>query len=85
VKEKRREGKKMKDKSLGIWLVVLFGVTGLATIALGWLLPWLESERILTTLGGLAGVIIAVVRALMLRQPAENKQVPLEIEVENES
>jgi hypothetical protein len=85
VKEKGREGNKMKDKSLGIWLIVLFGVTGLAAISLGWLLPWLESERILITLGGVAGVITAVVRALMLRQPADNKRVPLEIEFEKKS
>jgi hypothetical protein len=75
----------MKDKSLGIWLIVLFGVSGLGTIALGWLLPWLESERIAATLGGLVGVTIAAVRALMLRHAIENKQAPVEIEVENES
>ncbi len=75
----------MKDKSLGIWLIVLFGVSGLAAISLGWLLPWLESERIVATLAGLGGIMIAVIRALMLRQSSDNKEVPVEIEAENES
>lgn len=75
----------MKDKSLGIWLVVLFGVSGLAAISLGWSLPWLESERLAATLAGLAGITVAVIRALMLRQPADDKTVPVEIETENKS
>jgi hypothetical protein len=75
----------MKDRSLGIWLIVLFGVTGLVAIALGWVLPWLESERILTTLGGLAGITMAVIRALMLRHVADEKRIPVEINAENES
>ncbi len=75
----------MKDKSLGIWLIVLFGVSGLTAISLGWLLPWLESERIVATLAGLGGIMIAVIRALMLRQSTDNKEVPIEIEAENKA
>jgi len=75
----------MKDKSLGIWLIILFGVSGLAAISLGWLLPWLESERILTTLAGLAGILIALIQVFVLRQSIESKKVPVEIETENES
>jgi hypothetical protein len=85
VKEKRREDGKMKDKSLGIWLIVLFGVSGLAAIMLAWLLPWLESERILATLAGLAGIIIAVVRGLMLRHVTGAKPSPVAIQAEIES
>jgi hypothetical protein len=77
------EARKMKDKSLGIWLIVLFGVSGLAAISLGWLLPWLESDRIVATLGGVAGITVAVIRLLMLRQPNDEKQVPVEIEIES--
>jgi hypothetical protein len=73
----------MKDKSLGIWLIVLFGVSGLAVISLGWLLPWLESERIVATLGGVAGIMVAAIRILMLRQPNDEKRVPVEIEIES--
>ena len=75
----------MKDKSLGIWQIVLFGITGLAAISLGWLLPWLESERIMVTLAGVGGILVALVSALMLRQSADDREVPVAIEVENKS
>jgi uncharacterized membrane protein len=77
------EAVKMKDKSLGIWLVVLFGGSGLAVISLGWLLPWLESDRIVATLGGMAGLIVAAIRLLMLRQPNNEKPVTVEIEIDS--
>lgn len=73
----------MKDKSLGIWLIVLFGVSGLAVISLGWLLPSLESERIVASLGGLTGISVAVIRALMLRRAPDKRAVTVEIEAEN--
>ena len=58
----------MKDKSLGIWLMVLFGVSGLAAVVLGWSLPGLHSDRLAATLVGLGGIGVAVVRGLMLRK-----------------
>ena len=76
----------MKDKSLGIWLIVMFGVSGLAVIALAWLWPTLQSDRIVATLTGLVGIAVAVIRALTFRQsPAcpDGKQVPVEVEAEN--
>jgi membrane associated rhomboid family serine protease len=75
----------MKDKSLGIWLIVLFGVSGLMMVSLGWLLPWLESERIVATLGGAAGILVAVTRVLMLRRPNDARRAPVAIEIENKS
>jgi len=70
----------MKDKSLGIWLIVMFGVSGLAVIALAWLWPTLQSDRIVATFTGLMGVTVAVIRALTLRQSLADKQVPVEVE-----
>jgi len=70
----------MKDKSLGIWLVVMFGVSGVAVIALAWLWPALQSERFMATIAGFVGVAIAVVRALTLRQSTEEKRVTVEVE-----
>jgi hypothetical protein len=58
----------MKDRSLGKWLVCLFGVSGLAAIGLVWALPGLHSERISATLVGLVGIAIAVIRGLALRK-----------------
>jgi len=58
----------MEDRSLGIWLIVIFGVSGLAAVVLAWSLPSLHSDRIAATIVGLAGIGVAVVRGLMLRK-----------------
>ena len=70
----------MRDKSLGIWLIVMFGVSGLAIITLAWLWPTLQSDRIVATLTGLVGITIALIRALTLKKSANDKQVPVEVE-----
>ncbi len=75
----------MEDRSLGIWLVVLFGVSGLAAVVLAWLLPSLQANRIAATLVGLAGIGVAIVRGLMLRkdqvEPVE--ELTLDVRTEN--
>ena len=58
----------MKDKSLDIWLIVLFGISGMAILLLGWLWPTLESERITATLTGSVGLFMASIRALLLKR-----------------
>ena len=58
----------MRDKSLDIWLIVLFGISGIAVLLLAWLLPTLESERIMATFAGAAGLFVALIRALMLKR-----------------
>jgi len=73
----------MKDKSLGIWLIVLFGVSGMAVITLAWLWPTLQSDRIVATLTGLVGIAIALICAFTLRQSTANKQVAVEVESES--
>ena len=73
----------MKDKSLGIWMIVMFGVSGLAVIALAWFLPSLQPDRITATFAGSFGVFIATIRAFTLKQSTANKKVA--VEVENES
>lgn len=73
----------MKDKSLGIWLVVMFGVSGLAVIALAWSLPALQTDRITATVAGFFGVFIATIRAFTLKKSSDDKRVT--VEVENES
>jgi len=67
----------MKDKSLGILLIGIFGVTGLCAVALGWLLPWLESERITATVAGIAGILIAGIQAFILLKAPSRKRVPV--------
>ena len=75
----------MKDRSLGIWLIVLFGVAGVAVITLAWFWPTLQSDRITATLTGLVGIAVAVIRALTLRQSPGEKQVTVKVEAENKS
>jgi hypothetical protein len=67
----------MKDKSLGILLIGIFGLTGLGAVALGWLLPWLQSERVTATLAGLAGIMIAGIQAFLLLKAPSRKRIPV--------
>ena len=57
----------MKDESTGVLLAVLFGILGLAIIVLAWVRPMAESERILTMLIGLAGLLPALGWGLFFR------------------
>ena len=78
----------MKDKSLDIWLIVIFGVSGLAVTMLAWLWPAMESERIMATLAGLVGIMIAVVKGLSLKKLtviANDEQVAVKAEIEEKS
>ena len=81
-KEKRR---RMKDKSLGIWLMVIFGISGLTIIMLSWLMPALQSERVTATIVGLAGVAGAAVRGLMLKRDRDRpvEEISLDVSTEN--
>ena len=59
--------KTMRDKSLSIFLMALFGISSIAILMLAWLRPVPESERILTTFIGSAGLFVVLSRALLLR------------------
>ena len=75
----------MKDKSLGIMLIVLFGISGIAVLLLGWLWPTLESERITATFAGSAGLLVASIEALILKRSSatDAKKVPTRVEIED--
>lgn len=68
IVKKAFEGRKMKDKSLGILLMVIFGLTGMVVIALAWLLPALESDRLVANFAGSIGIFVATAQALRLRR-----------------
>ena len=57
----------MIDKSLSIFLIILFGVSGIAILALTWIWPMPTSERILATFIGSVGIFVAFVRAMLLK------------------
>ena len=76
----------MIDKSLGIFLMVLFGVSGIAILMLAWIWPMPISERIMTTFIGSAGLLVVLIRALLLKSAQEKngtKQGMVKVEVED--
>ena len=76
----------MRDKSLSIILMVLFGIAGITILALAWLRPMPELERGLTTFIGLFGLFMAVSRLPMLKSPkagTDADQVVVEVKVQN--
>jgi len=76
--------KAMTDKSLGIFLMVVFGISGIAILMLAWLRPMPESERILSTFIGSVGLLVAFSRALLLKSArTETGHVLVEAEVED--
>ena len=73
----------MRDKSLEILLMVLFGISGITVLMLAWLWPALASDRIMATLAGLTGLFVALTRALMLKRlPVTKDNAPAMIKVE---
>jgi len=73
-----------RDKSLSILLVVLFGISGVAILVLTWLQPMPGMERVLSTLIGSTGLLVATSRGMMLRSAkavANAESVPVKIEV----
>ena len=49
----------MRDKSLGIFLMMVFGISGATVLLLAWLRPMLEWDRILTIVIGFTGLAAA--------------------------
>ena len=74
----------MKDKSLSIFLTVLFGISGVAILALTWLQPMPGTERVLSTLIGSTGLLVATGWGMLLRSAkagANAESVPVKVEV----
>ncbi len=65
----------MKDKSMEVFLAVLFGILGLAIIVLAWVRPMPDSERILTTIIGSVGLLLALGRGLFLKTSRQETDV----------
>lgn len=72
----------MKDRSLDITLIIVFGISGIAVTLLAWLWPAMESERITATLAGMLGLFIGLVRYIGLRRTIkrENERITVELE-----
>ena len=57
----------MRDKSLGIGLMVSFGISAIAILVLAWLRPMPGLERALTTFIGTLGLLVALSRVPLLK------------------
>ena len=78
----------MRDRSLSVFLIALFGISGIAIMTLAWARPMLASERILSTLVGSAGLLVVFTQALLLKSsPSGEKaeRIPIEVEADNPS
>jgi hypothetical protein len=77
-----------RDKSLGIWLILLFGISGIAVLMLAWLWPVLHSERITAIFAGAAGLVLASTQTLVLKHSTvrtDNEPTMINVEAENRS
>jgi len=72
----------MRDKSLSILLMALFGMTGVAIILLTWLRPMSGPERIVDTVVGSLGLVVAIIGAKRYR--SVGKPALAEVEVKDE-
>ncbi len=59
----------MRDKSLGIFLMVLFGVLGVTILTLACVRPMPEMERAATAFMGSIGLFVALGQARLLKSP----------------
>ena len=57
----------MKNKTLNILLMVVFGIGGIATLAVAWGQPLSLSDRILPTFGGVIGLAWVLILAMLSR------------------
>jgi hypothetical protein len=76
----------MKDKSLDIFLMVIFGIGGIAILIMAWAQPMSLAERILTISVGSIGLVWVLVRALWLRSlrdGTDGRHVAVEVNVRN--
>ena len=76
----------MRDKSLGIWMIAIFGISGLSVMALAWLWPTLHSERLVASLTGSVGLLIAIIHVIALKKsPAgmNTEKAAVNVEVED--
>jgi hypothetical protein len=72
-----------RDRSLGILLMLLFGLSGIFILAFTWLQPMPAMERVLSNILGATGLGVALSRITLLkflRAGAEAEKVPVEAE-----
>jgi hypothetical protein len=76
----------MGDKSLGILLMVLFGISSITILVLAWLWPMPGQERVLATFIGVFGLLVALSRVSLLKSAKAKTdvgQVMVQVEVQD--
>jgi Flp pilus assembly protein TadB len=71
----------MIDKSLETWLIGIFGITGLVVTVLAWVWPAMESDRVVATLAGLTGLLIALFRYRVLKKAGDGDMEKVRVTV----
>jgi len=75
----------MKNKSLNMLLMVLFGVGGIGTLAMAWGQPLSLSDRILPTFGGAMALVWVLILAAFLKLiPDKSDTTQVEVDTEDE-
>jgi hypothetical protein len=69
------------DRPMGILLMVVFGVSGVAVTALAWLCPVLNLDKVEATVAGLIGVGFTVFQGFRFRHSSGNAAEPCPVEV----
>ena len=72
------------NKSIGILLMVVLGVSGVVVTALAWLYPSLNLNKIEATLAGLIGMGFTIFQSIRFRYLSRIQAEPAPIEVEIE-
>jgi len=76
----------MKNKTLNMALMVIFGVGGIATLAIAWGQPLPLSDRILPTFGGVIGLAWVLILAVLPRlTPVKPDTDRLQVIADNET
>ena len=75
----------MRDKSLDIFLMVIFSISGAVVLILAWIQPMTTAESILAIFIGLGGLFIASTRAKLFKLPsAKRESEPISVKVRTE-
>jgi hypothetical protein len=76
----------MKNKTLNMALMVIFGVGGIATLAIAWGQPLPLSDRILPTFGGVIGLAWVLILVVLPRlTPVKPDTDRLQVIADNET
>ena len=71
-----------RDRSMSLILMILFATSGTLILIFSWLQPMTGMERVLSTVLGAAGLVLAASRIPLLRFPkagTEAGKVPVEV------